>query len=230
MKKTVILVIALISVFTTLAQESTTEKNPRNNIRQGFGTHNSFDLGLGFVNPNFRTDGSAYFFEDWDTEGVIYTKDHGSFKIKKININLFDNKLEAIYDESSVYTFDTKNLMKIVINNKVFRVFEIDDELKIFQLVFKDSFSVYKYYHVIFSEGAVNPMLNRSSNKYIKNERYFLYRDKNLTKMKLSKKAFSKLFQSDNLEQQTISDYIQKSKLSLKKEEDLIKALQYITR
>jgi hypothetical protein len=229
-KKAVILLVLMTSIFPTFAQESTTEKNPRNNIRQGFGTHQSFDLGAGFINPRFKTDGSAYYFDNWDTEGVIYTKDKGSFKIKKVNINLYDSTLEAIYDENSVFTFDSDNLMKIVINNKAFRVFKIDNELKIFEQVFKDTFSVYKYYNVLYSEASVNPMHNRASNKYIKKAKYHLYSEKTLTKIKLSKKSFSKLFQSDKVSQKSISEYIEKSKLSLKNEADLIKALNFISR
>lgn len=230
MKKIAILLIHIISILPTLAQESTTNKNPRNNLRQGFGTQQSFDAGLGFVNPRFKTDGSAYYFENWDTEGVIYTKENGSFKIKKVNINLYDNKLEAVYDENSVFTFDSKNLMKIVINKKAFRIFEVDGELKIFEQIFKDAFSVYKHYSVLYSEASINPMLNRSTNKYIKKEKYYLYRERELTKMKLSKKSFSKLFQSDTVNPKSIIEYIEKSKLSLKKENDLIEILNFITR
>ncbi len=229
-KKAIILLILITSIFPSFAQESTTEKNPRNNIRQGFGTHSSFDLGAGFINPRFKTDGSAYYFDTWDTEGIIYTKDNGSFKIKKVNINLYDNTLEAIYDENSVFTFDSGNLMKIIINKKAFRLFEIDGEMKIFEQIFRNNFSVYKEYDMLFSEASVNPMHNRSSNKYIKKEKYYLYSDKQLKKMKLSKKSFSKLFQSDNVSQQSILEYIEKSKLSLKHEADLMKVLNFISR
>lgn len=230
MKKAVTLILCLICILPSLAQETTTDKNPRNNIRQGFGTHNSFDLGLGFVNPNFRTDGSAYYFEDWDTEGVIYTKENGSFKIKNVNINLYNNTLDALYDENSVYTFDSKNLMKIVVNKKSFRIMEIDGELKIFEQIFRKGFSVYKHYSVLYSEASINPMHARSSNKYIKKAKYFVYNDGELTTIKLSKKAFSKSFQSDKLSQKSITEYIEKSKLSLKKEDDLIKVLNFLAR
>ena len=230
MKKTVILLISMISIFTTLAQETTTDKNPRNNIRQGFGTHNSFDLGLGFVNPNFRTDGSAYYFEDWNTEGVIYTKENGNFKTKNININLYNNTLDALYDENSVYTFDGDNLLKIEINGKVFRLMNMDGELKMFELFYRGPFSVYRHYDVLYSEASINPMHARSSNKYIKKEKYYLYSNRELTKIKMSKKGFSKLFQSDKISQSTINEYIEKSKLSLKDDEDLIKALKFVSR
>jgi hypothetical protein len=73
-------------------------------------------------------------------------------------------------------------------------------------------------------------MHNRASNKYIKKAKYYLYSERELTKMKLSKKSFSKAFQSDNASQKSILEYIEKSRLSLKKEADLIKALNFVSR
>lgn len=230
MKKAFILLLQLVFVLPLVAQETTTDKNPRNNIRQGFGTHNSFDLGLGFVNPDFKTDGSAYYFDNWDTEGIIFTKENGSFKIKNVNVNLYNNTLDAVYDENSVYTFDSKNLMKIVINDKVFRIIDMDGELKIFELIFRNDFSVYKHYDVLYSEGSINPMHARSTNKYIKKEKYYLYRNRELSKMKLSKKAFSKMLETDKVDQQAILAYMDKGKISLKEEEDLLKVFNFMTR
>jgi len=48
--------------------------------------------------------------------------------------------------------------------------------------------------------------------------------------MKLSKKSFSKLFQSDEVSQEAILKYIKKSKLSLKRETDLIKVLNFVSK
>jgi len=230
MKKATFLLLSILCILPSFAQETKTEKNPRNNIRQGFGTHNSFDLGLGFVNPDFKTDGSAYYFEDWDTEGVIFTKQNGSFKIKNVNINLYNNTLDALYDENSVYTFDSDNLMKIEINDKVFRVFTIDGELKIFELFFNEKLSVYREYDVIYSEGSINPMHARSANKYIKKEKYYLYSNGELTRMKTSKKAFSKVVQSDALNQKAITEYISKNRLSLNDETDLLQVLNFVSK
>ena len=231
MKKIVVLLLHFMFVFPSFAQETVKTKKSNNNVtRQGFGTHVGFDTGIGFVNPRIETDGSAYYFDDWNTEGVVYTKRNGNFKIPQVNINLYDNKFEAIYDENSVFTFDSENIIKIDINNKVFRVFEIDEELKIFELVFNDTFSVYKYYSVLYTEASVNPMHNRKTNKYIKKTTYYLFNENELTKMKLSKKSFSKRFQSDDVSQESILQYIKKSKLSLKKETDLLKVLNFVNK
>ena len=229
MKRIGILLLQIMFIVPSLAQETVTPKKSNNNVtRQGFGTHVGFDTGIGFVNPRVATDGSAYYFEDWNTEGIVYTKKNGSFRIEKVNINLYDNNLEAIYDENSIFTFDSDNIIKIQINSKIFRPLIVDDELKIFEIVFNDTFSVYKHYSVLYSEASVNPMHNRKTNKYIKKAKYYLFQDDKLTPMKLSKKAFSKLFQSEEVTQESILKYIKKSKLSLRKEADLIKVLNFV--
>lgn len=230
MKKAIIVILNILCSLPILAQETTTNQNITNTVRQGFGTQRSFDMGLGFINPNFRTDGSAYYFDDWDTEGVIYTKNNGSFKIKNININLYNNTLDALYDENSVYTFGTENLLKIDINDKVFRVFNIEGEQKIFELFFNDKNSVYREFNVIYSEASINPMHARSKNKYIKNEKYFLYTNGDLTRIKTSKKAFAKLFESESVRQDSIMDYIKSNRLSLSDETDLLQVLNFIHR
>lgn len=214
----------------SFAQEKAKESNKSNVTRQGFGVHAFVNMGVGFVNARTKTEGSAYYFENWNTEGVIYIKDKGRVKIKRANINLYDGKLEALYDENSVFTFDNENLIKIVINDKVFRIFKINKEEQIFELLFNDKFSIYRYYSVIYSEGSKNPMVNRKTNKYIKKAKYYLYRDSNLIKMKLSKKSFSKLFQSDKVSQESIVKYISNNKLSLNKEDDLIKVVKFVNK
>lgn len=230
MKNRILLIMQLLFIFPLLAQERVSESNSNNVTRQGFGRHEAFDMAVGFVNPKPKTEGSAYYFDNWNTEGLIYIKDKGRFGIKKVNINLYTNKLEAIYDDDSVFTFDSENLIKIVINNKVFRAIRVNKELKIFEVFFNNKVSVYRNYRVIYSEASKNPMVNRKNNKYFKRAQYYIYGDSKLTKVKLSKKSFSKLFKTDKVSQQSISKYIDDYKLSLNKETDLLKVLNYISK
>ena len=72
-------------------------------------------------------------------------------------------------------------------------------------------------------------MVNRKDNEYINKEKYYLYDAGSLTKIKLSNKYFSKLFQSETISQEFIMEFIKKNKLSLKKEADLIKVLNFVS-
>lgn len=231
MKNFILLSFLAASVFSTHAQEIVNSNaNPLNITRQGFGVHNGLSTNLGFVNPDALTDGSAYYFEDWDNSGTIYTKSDGNVKLKQVNINLYYSTLEAIYDDKSIFTFDSENLMRIVVNGKVFRTFEMDGEIKILEQFYNKGISIYKFHKVSFVEASVNPLHNRKKHKYITDQKYYLYKDGELRQLKLSKKAFAKTFQTEKLNEKAIADYIVKSKISLKKEEDLKKVFQFISR
>lgn len=230
MKKRFILLIQVIFIFPSLAQEDVDEENSINITRQGFGKQIPFDMGVGFINRKPNTEGSPYYFDDWDNEGIVYTKNKGKYKIKKVNINLYNNKFEAIYDSTFVYTFDSKDLIKIAINTKDFRVIKINKEPKIFELFFNDNISIYKYYNINYIRSSKNPMVNRKVNKYIKKAKYFLYSKNKLTKIKLSKKSFSRFFRSDNVSKQSILKFINENKISLRKENDLIKVLNFVNK
>ena len=225
MKKFIFLFTQITFILPSLAQEST---NPINNTVQGLGFE-SFDMTVGFVNAKRMTEGSAYYFENWNTESTIYIKDKGRVKIEKVNINLFDNTLEAIYDDNSVFTFNSDNLLKIVINAKVFRIFEINNEPKILEQFFKGDFSIYRHYSVIYTEGSANPMLSRKTNKFIKKAKYYLYRDDKLTMVKMTKKSFAKLLHSEKVSPEAILNHIKENKLSINKEDDLIQVLNFIS-
>ncbi|MGK0421424.1 MAG: hypothetical protein ACJAVE_001284 [Polaribacter sp.] len=230
MKKKTILLLQILCIFSSFAQEKDNDINPNLNVtRQGFGEQAFLNMGVGFVNAKAKTEGSAYYFDNWNTEGLIYTKDNKRYKIKKVNINLYDNTLEAIYDEGYVFTFNTNNLVKIVINKKVFRVLTLDNELNIFELFFNNRLSIYRYNSVSYYKNSRNPMVNRKDNEYINKEKYYLYDAGSLTKIKLSNKYFSKLFQSETISQEFIMEFIKKNKLSLKKEADLIKVLNFVS-
>ena len=73
-------------------------------------------------------------------------------------------------------------------------------------------------------------MVNRSANKYIKKEKYYIYDKGRLTKIKLSNKFFSKFFKSEIISQESILKFIKKNKLSLKKDTDLIKVLNFVSK
>ena len=232
MKKIAFLLILVFCISPSFAQDKDDDDDNKTNIkstRQGFGDYIGLDMSLGFVNARMRTEGSEYYFEDWNTEGIIYIKDKGRVKIKNVNINLYDNRLEALYDETNVFTFDSDNLIKIIINGKVFRTFKIGNELKLFELFYNDKLAVYKYYSISFSKGSANPMLNRKENKFIKKEKYYIYKDKELTMMKLNKKSVSKMLASENMSQDTILEYIKRNSLSLNKEPDLMQLFRYVS-
>ena len=231
MKKTIILLLQVLFILPTLAQ-NTNQTSNLNVTRQGFGWHSGIDMSMGFVNAKPLTEGSSYYFDNWETEGTIFIKDKGRVKLEKVNINLYDNKLEAIYNENSVFTFDSQNLIRIVINGKVFRTFEFKGETKIFEQIFNNKLSIYRYYNVRYTEASTNPMINRKTNKFTKRAIYYLYNKENgkLTTMKMTKKSISKHLQSDSVSEKSILDFIKQHNLSMNNETDLIKIFEFASK
>ena len=108
-------------------------------------------------------------------------------------------------------------------------MFTIGKERKILELFFNDKHIVYKHNIVSFYKSSTNPMVSRKNNKYIKRSKYYLYKKGKLTKIKQSENKFSKLFKTNNLNQNSIIKFIKENKLSLKKETDLTKILSFIS-
>lgn len=228
MKRHFCLIALIICIIPVLAQVD--DSNPIKVTRQGFGDFRGINMSLGFVNARRITEGSAYYFDDWNTEATIYLKEEGRVKLEKVNINLYDSKLEAIYDDSNVFTFNSDNLVKIVINDKVFRTFEINNELKIFELIFHSEFSIYRYYSVDYIKGEVNPMVARSTNKYVKKAKYYLYRDGNLNWIKTNKRQLANQLQTNKVSEDSILEFIKQNKLSLNDEDDLIQVFDFVNK
>lgn len=227
-KTNVLLIFLTVLSASVFSQSSQNTSNTTNVTRQGFGEHSSYDTNLGFVNARPETDGTVYFFDNWETIGKIYTKANGVYLVEKLNINLLNNTLEAIYDESSVFTFDSDSILQVVINDITFRVIPTEDGLQVLELIYSASPSVYKHFNIIYSEASVNPMHGRKANKYIKNHKYVVYKNGELIKVSLSKKTFAQFFQTDSKDQNAILNFIKKNKLSLKDESNMIQVLDYI--
>lgn len=227
-KTIVLLLILTLASCSLFSQSSGNNSNTTNITRQGFGEHSSYDTNLGFVNARPETDGTAYFFDTWETTGKIYTKESGVYRVEKLNINLLSNTVEAIYDESSVFTFDSESILQVVINNIKFRFIPTKNGIQVLELIYSASPSVYKNFNIIYSEASVNPMHGRKANKYIKNHKYVVYEDGELKKIKLSKKAFSQFFATASKDQNAILDYIKRNNISLKEESGMIQVLDYV--
>lgn len=231
MKKTAtyFLFLVLLSHYPVIAQNTNSHDNTNiKTTRQGFGFYRGIVMPVDFANPALRTEGSPYYFDNWNNQATLLIKDKGNVKIEKVNINLYANKFEAVYDENNVFTFDSNNLIRIKINDKIFRTFVVEDQIRILELLFDGKLSVYKDYSVTYAEGSPNPMLSRKTNKYIKKPKYYVYDDGTLKEMKMNKKSVSKLLQSENISSEGILDYMKQNKLSLSDEGDLTQLFQYV--
>ena len=75
MKKVFTLLLASLLAFSMTAQETKSSDDSFQTTRAGFGEASGFNMGPGFVNPRVRTEGSAYYFDTWDTEAGSFVLD-----------------------------------------------------------------------------------------------------------------------------------------------------------
>ena len=218
----------LLLSLTVFAQEDEQDSNPLQTTRQSFGDYRGLNMTVGFVNPKTRTEGSAYYYDDWNSEAIIYLKEQGRYKVENVNINLFDNTLETLYNDNNVFTFDTNSLLQIVIEGKIFRPLLEDGELKLFELFYNNGITVYKHYYISYTKSSPNPMINRRTYKYIRNERFYVEKDGIMIRIKLSNRSFSKLFESETHTAEVILDFIEENNISLKDENQLKMVLEFL--
>ncbi|MDC7998312.1 hypothetical protein [Gilvibacter sediminis] len=218
----------LLVSLTVFAQEDEQDSNPLQTTRQSFGDYRGLNMTVGFVNPKTRTEGSAYYYENWDSEAIIYLKEQGRYKVENANINLYDNTLETLYNDNNVFTFNTDELLQFAIDGKIFRPLVQDGELKLFELFFNKGITVYKHYSISYTKSSPNPMINRRTNKYMRSERFYVDINGSLEKLKLTNRAFSKLFATDALSADDIKAFIESKDLSLKEENQLKEILEFI--
>ena len=73
-------------------------------------------------------------------------------------------------------------------------------------------------------------MVNRSNDKYVKKQSYFLRSEENsmIENFKLNKRSLNKLFQKSSKDLNRIQSYLESNNLSYKSEKDVIRLLGFV--
>ena len=110
---------------------------------------------------------------------------------------------------------------------------KFEDDLDLLNNFYHDKgyrdFTILKGFSVKLVTGSGNPMVNRSNDKYVKKESYFIRSGENnmIESFKLSKRSLNKLFENSSMDVNRILAYIDSSNLSYKDESDVIKMLEF---
>ena len=219
--------IILLSINLSLSQS-----NSQTDFRSAL-TGKSANFGSSFFynQPNKVILGSTYLFDEWNNDGEIQTVTGERFLVRNINLNLSRNAFEAkINDNDSIFSFNFNNIKQIVINGKSYKNYYFNEENRVYELIYSnENFSILKGFSVKLVTGSGNPMVNRSNDKYVKKESYFIRdaEDKSIQKFKLNKRSLGKLFSNKDLDLERIERFSSSKRISFKDEEDVIQLLKF---
>lgn len=181
-----------------------------------------------FVNPVRKATGSVHLFDKWNNYAVIFTSDGGKFSLKNINLNIERNTFQSKIDGDSIFSFNFNNIEKFVVNNRAFKNYYYNDDNRVYEIIYEnDKFSLMKGFKVSVMEGSANPMLNRSADRYIRKEFYFVKQGDRIKPFKLKKSRILKLVDGDTEKAANIEAYVEANDLSYKKEYDVHRILTY---
>ena len=197
----------------------------------GSDQNTNFGTSFFYNQPNKVILGSTYLFDDWNNNGEIQTLTGERFLVRNINLNISRNAFEAkINNNDSIFSFNFNNIKQVIINGKSFKNYFSNEDNRVYELIYSGTqFTILKGFSVKLVTGSGNPMLNRSNDKYVKKESYFIRSLENNTieGFKLSKRSLNKLFQNSSIDVSRILAYIDSNKLSYKDENDVIKILDF---
>jgi len=226
--KKVVLIIALMASFAASAQD-TQPINANNAIvietlaGIGAGTQNIGNTAM-VINPPKKVEGSVHLFKGWINRGVFVTSEDKKYSLRNINYNVQRNVFESLIGTDSVFTFNTANIDKIVINNRPFKSIynpAVRAE-SIYEVIFEnESFSILKKYEVVVVEGSDNPMVVRPS-KYLLNDSYWVKKRNSVKSFKMKKKSIIKLAGKDA---KALEKYADDNNLSFRDDADVTRIL-----
>ena len=211
---------------------SLSQSNSQTDFRSALsGKSANFGSSFFYKQPNKVILGSTYLFDEWNNDGEIQTVTGERFLVRNINLNLSRNAFEAkVNDNDSIFSFNFNNIKQIVINGKSYKNYYFNEENRVYELIYSnENFSILKGFSVKLVTGSGNPMVNRSNDKYVKKESYFISdaEDKSIQKFKLNKRSLVKLFSNKDLDLERIERFSSSKRISFKDEEDVIQLLKF---
>ena len=167
-------------------------------------------------------------FEDWNNSGIIYATTTERYSLKNINLNIERNSFESKVGQDSLFSFNFNNIDKFVINGRTFKNFYWDDDNRVYEIIYEnENWSLIKGFKIVEVTGSANPMLNRTRDRIIRKAFYYLKDDSGINTFIMKKNKILKLLNKKESGSEEILGFVKSNKLSFKKEDDVIKILDY---
>ena len=225
--------IFLITLLLLFSKFIFSQTNSQIDFRSGLDSQGAnFGSSFFYNQPSKVILGSAYLFDEWNNNGEIQTITGERFLIRNINLNISRNAFEAkVNDNDSIFSFNFNNIKQLIINGKVYKNYFYNEDNRVYEIIYSDNnFSILKGFSIKLVTGSGNQMLNRSNDKYVQKQSYFLRSEENsmIENFKLNKRSLNKLFQSSSKDLNRIQSYLESNNLSYKSEKDVIRLLGFV--
>ena len=222
----------LLTLIFLISNVVLSQTNTQTDFRSALtGESTNFGTSFFYNQPSKVILGSAYLFDEWNNDGEIQTLTGERFLVRNINLNISRNAFEAkINDNDSIFSFNFNNIKQIIINGKYYKNYFYNEDNRVYELVYSGkTFSILKGFTVKLVTGSGNPMVNRSNDKYVKKESYFIRSSdkKTIESFKMNKRSLNKLFENNLKDVSRILTFIDSSNLSYKDENDVIRMLEF---
>lgn len=175
--------------------------------------------------------GSTYLFDSWHNNAKLYVDDK-VYNIRAFNFNIQNQRFEAKFSEDSVLIMNTSKIKRIVVRDKVFNRFELEDNTSnpFFEVIGSfDNSILLKKYDLDIQEGSFNHMTQKliTPSVYIIKEEYFTANldGTDVKSTKLKKSTILRLFEKDK--QDKVEEYADENKLNFKDENDVHQIFEY---
>ena len=222
----------LLTLIFLISNVVLSQTNTQTDFRSALtGESTNFGTSFFYNQPSKVILGSAYLFDEWNNDGEIQTLTGERFLVRNINLNISRNAFEAkVNDNDSIFSFNFNNIKQIIINGKYYKNYFYNEDNRVYELVYSGkTFSILKGFTVKLVTGSGNPMVNRSNDKYVKKESYFIRSTdkKTIESFKMNKRSLNKLFENKLKDVSRILAFIGSGNLSYKDEKDVIRMLEF---
>jgi len=173
--------------------------------------------GMRIHNNPRHPEGSHYLFDKWENYCIIHTKKDGLLSLDNINLNITTQSFETQVNNEENFVFNFNNINKITINNRVYKRYFDENLSGIYEIVFEnEDYKVLKGFKVKLLQGSPNPMVNRTSDKYVRNHFYKVVVGDEISKFRMSRSSIIKLIGKDKNNE--IKEFVKKHKLAFNNE------------
>ncbi len=180
--------------------------------------------GVEFIGDLKDKGSDVYLYETWGNNAVIFV-DNNKYQLSNINFNITSNSFESRLGRNKIFSFKNIYIDSVKINNHFFK----KAKNYFYEVLFEnENIQLLKKHDIQYQAGIVN----RLDGNVGKSRRYIVYKylinlNNSFSKIELNKKSILNSFKANQFE---LEKFVKREKLSYKKEKDIVKIMNFISR